>query len=920
MEVLLIIVALCWFFTPFFIMSKIGDLSERLERFKETLEEKLTASERRLQQTLEEILRGAPGEPQTREAAVASPFVPAMPPSASAPSTPEILATPIPEISEKVFEPEVSAPAIHESEVPLEPEVPGVLELALRRFLSWMLAEGNVWVCAGALLFFVGFGLLFRYALQLDLLTLEMRLAAAALTGIAMVWFGFHIRERRRVYALILQGGGMGVLYLVVLGAARLNASGGLPILSPAFSAAAMLVLSVFTVLLAWLQDYEPLALFAVMGGFAAPILVSVSSRNYVALFSIYTLLNFEVLALTFKRNWRLLNRAAFIITIAVGTAWGFRDWRPELFASVEPFLVIFLVTYTLVAAARGDGTRSPDIFLALGAPSGFFLLQMKAAEHLRYGMALTCLGLGLWHLLLGAWPRRPSRALSRLHMALSILFSNLVIPYTFDNTISSAAWAAEGAFLVGAASRWGSHKALLAGLALHAGALYLYGPEISRLDLSAAARLSPLFISGVLFAASCWLSGFWVSRFRLSYKPSLKGWEGTLKENVGKWGSFLSWSFTILGSLWWWYTIYDQISRLDVNWLFPAACLTALAGSWLSVKLDWKAARFLLLCPIASVLAWTPIGWSQLLGVTMPFFRNSFLQTIGENAWVNSVAYVVSIGGSLWLLRGTATFFSPVTLFIATWSGLPLIEGAARQMGLRFGHEWGPLFSLLPFFGLLLLLRRFSEKEEVFRRHRTPLTCATGMELLFLTWSFVRSFSSAGSAVQELFIPLLNPLELWQALILFSLAVWRQIFAVKGQPAWPKWTRQGSALLLFVWLNQVTARGVWWHLLDRRHYDMWEVAFTSEYQAVIAIVWGVLGLWAVLWGQKFRSRTLWFSGSGLLSIDVAKLLLVDLQGAATLTRILAFLVLGGLFLLIGWVAPLPPKEDAQQNKGETPS
>jgi uncharacterized membrane protein len=40
------------------------------------------------------------------------------------------------------------------------------------------------------------------------------------------------------------------------------------------------------------------------------------------------------------------------------------------------------------------------------------------------------------------------------------------------------------------------------------------------------------------------------------------------------------------------------------------------------------------------------------------------------------------------------------------------------------------------------------------------------------------------------------------------------------------------------------------------------------------------------------------------------KLLLVDLRVAATLVRITAFLVLGGLFLLIGWVAPLPPKKE----------
>jgi len=54
----------------------------------------------------------------------------------------------------------------------------------------------------------------------------------------------------------------------------------------------------------------------------------------------------------------------------------------------------------------------------------------------------------------------------------------------------------------------------------------------------------------------------------------------------------------------------------------------------------------------------------------------------------------------------------------------------------------------------------------------------------------------------------------------------------------------------------------------------------------------------------------MWRTGTGLLAADLLKLLLVDLHGAPTLTRVLAFLILGGLFLLIGWIAPLPPKEE----------
>ena len=106
-----------------------------------------------------------------------------------------------------------------------------------------------------------------------------------------------------------------------------------------------------------------------------------------------------------------------------------------------------------------------------------------------------------------------------------------------------------------------------------------------------------------------------------------------------------------------------------------------------------------------------------------------------------------------------------------------------------------------------------------------------------------------------------------------------------------------------------MAARGTWWYT-SAIYYDIWSVLRTPHCQGVIAILWGVLGLAGILRGQKLRDRLLWRMGAGLLAVDLFKLLLIDLNRAATLTRILAFLVLGGLFLLIGWAAPLPPKEE----------
>ena len=57
-------------------------------------------------------------------------------------------------------------------------------------------------------------------------------------------------------------------------------------------------------------------------------------------------------------------------------------------------------------------------------------------------------------------------------------------------------------------------------------------------------------------------------------------------------------------------------------------------------------------------------------------------------------------------------------------------------------------------------------------------------------------------------------------------------------------------------------------------------------------------------------ARVPWMVGAALLAAVVLKLLLVDLSGTGTVTRIVSFIGVGVLMLVIGYVAPLPAKEE----------
>jgi uncharacterized membrane protein len=73
---------------------------------------------------------------------------------------------------------------------------------------------GNTIVKVGVVLIFFGISFLLKYAIDNDMLPIEIRLIASALFGVGLVKLGWNLRAKAREYGLVLQGGGIGVLML----------------------------------------------------------------------------------------------------------------------------------------------------------------------------------------------------------------------------------------------------------------------------------------------------------------------------------------------------------------------------------------------------------------------------------------------------------------------------------------------------------------------------------------------------------------------------------------------------------------------------------------------------------------------------------------------------------------------------------
>jgi uncharacterized membrane protein len=814
----------------------------------------------------------------------------------------------------------------------------------------------------GVILFLVGFGLLFSYAVQKGWFPLELRLAGAAAVGVAMTAFGWKTRARRRTYSLILQGGGIGVLYIVLLAGAKLE-----PIIPMAAAILGMLALSFFTVVLALYQNFEPLALFALIGGYAAPILVSSGSSNFVALFSIHSLLNAEILAISLFRDWGKTRWSGLVASFAVGTSWGLMRWQETYFASVEPFLILFFVNYSAIALIPVLSQKTDlvlkniklwryertDMPMIATIPFILVFLQMAMASHTKYGVALTCLAVGAWYLALGKFAMRSAdtsrvKYSHRLFLTYCVIFSNLAIPFVFGQASASAIWGVEGAVLIAFASTRRSSGALACGLLLHAAAfvLYNYAPylhlpaylyEIPLIPvglLSWQDETSPFLLTGLLFALSSLASSYFLARMPHPYSEQIaarvRGVEFKLPSI-----NIQTWFFALYGTIWLvlsvWHAAFVIFSDSRVT-AFSMLCLSGMAGYVLSSFSRWKtdgilsapspawdrkhwgAARLLaapsvgtacVFAAFATVISWILLPIFHYLSYDL--FNTVVFEDLQSHYILNWFSMAVMFASCLLSYRGEAA----TRLGLSAWGFIlfSFVSYTSQAWTMWVSKDLdasalGPLVAFLPIFisSALLLTKRFERPVAMDHYRKASFIALTVITLLRLP-RFIAGFTPTGG--EGFYIPIINAWEFWQLLYLVTAAI--LLHAARKTRVKKAGLFYALPFVTFFWLNSIAARAAWRYFAEDVYWG--HMANAPHFQGIVAMLWGVTSLALIFGGKKYANRAPWFMGAGLLVLDILKLLAIDLRNSATVIRIFAFLLLGGLFLLIGWIAPLPPKK-----------
>jgi uncharacterized membrane protein len=281
------------------------------------------------------------------------------------------------------------------------------------------------------------------------------RVVIGLIAGAGIVVFSERFRRQGYMsFAWSLKAVGAGILYLSLWAAFQVYH------LLPAGAAfAAMIAVTAWNAYLAWSQDAEILAVYAMVGGFATPLLLSTGQEHHIYLLSYLLSLDLAIVLLVRLKGWSRMLPGALAATAAYYFAaygWGRLSQQPGVAAT---FILLFLAAFALPSLAlpwgagdQEDGATPSvivDVLLPIGtaAFSGLALYTLLQDQGQKAWEPWAAVALGA--LYLGLTRLQRTRVATAIHLMLGIVSLTLAIPLKASGRWLALGWLAEGVALL---------------------------------------------------------------------------------------------------------------------------------------------------------------------------------------------------------------------------------------------------------------------------------------------------------------------------------------------------------------------------------------------------------------------------------------------------------------------------------------
>jgi len=736
----------------------------------------------------------------------------------------------------------------------------------------------------GIVVLFFGVSFLLKYAADRGFFPIEVRLLGVLALGLAIYLVGKKLQPKERTYGLLLRGAGIGIWYLCCYAASSLY-----HLIDANVTFAILVGLSGFTAWNAVRHDTRAMAIFAIVGGFLAPVLMSTGEGNHVALFTYYAIVNAGIVAIAYRQTWHELPTIGFLFTFAIGALWGATSYQSAYFSTTEPFLLLsaaFYLAVPILFAYQAPQGKQPlyRSIIVFGTPAVAFALQLRLVSGFDNGDVWSALLFGGAYALvvLATWKRLGQHALVLRDALVGIatVFFTLAIAFALDAQLAGALWAIEAAGGVWLSIRqqrkWGCYLSLL--ILACAGALWLLDapPPGERLLLNAAfLQIALIALAGLVIALLLDPQRRWIS-------PLLPG----------------------LASCWaalWWLAggVWQMHAHLPADTLLNATGLYVLASSAALVALHCATSA-----SVAGFLAGYSLHALGALGLAATLHAAGPLHGLGAATWPLAVVYLY-VANFMLSARPYLDTLCQTSYGVAASLVVALgISEFVPYLTQRYPSAAAQVIALalppLVVFQFLQRVRLWRPRFDDLHLRGISGALVVVLGACFL-WGLVVS-PAIETRSQDL---VAWPLNLLQVLILICVAAWWSDHANAAPFAAYRargWLAIGVGA--FALANMLLLRFI--HVHQGVAFSASALFESDAVQTTLSVFWTLVGVITVMWSSRRQHGGLWHVGMGLLAVVVGKLFLVDLAQSGTVERIVSFIAVGLLLMLVGWRSPRP--------------
>jgi uncharacterized membrane protein len=355
---------------------------------------------------------------------------------------------------------------------PAKPKKPGFFERNpdMEKFIGENLANK-----IGIGILVLGIGFFVKYAIDQKWINEIGRVAIGIASGGILLGVAHKLRKTFVAFSSVLVGGGIAVLYLTIALAFH-----EYQLFDKSVAFTIMLLITAFAVLLSIGYNRMELAIIAIVGGFASPLMVSDNEGNYVVLFSYILILDCGMLVLAYFKKWNAVNIVCYVFTVIFFGIWLGETFNGEETSSQVAGAIIFATLFYFVFFAMNiinnlkekTSFKAVEISMVLSNAFFYYAAGMVALTN-SYGenfKGLFTAALAVFNFIFAYVlykNLKVDKKLVFLLIGLVLTFISLAAPVQLEGNYITLFWAAETALLLWLSQKSGIRLMKLASVIL---------------------------------------------------------------------------------------------------------------------------------------------------------------------------------------------------------------------------------------------------------------------------------------------------------------------------------------------------------------------------------------------------------------------------------------------------------------------